>query len=426
MKVDIQKLPESQIELKIEVSVSEFEKYLDQAAKNISKNLNIPGFRPGMAPREVLKRYVDEFKLWQEAANLALPQTYVKALVDNKIEAIGKPKIRIEKLAPKNPFIYTATIAVLPTFTLPDYKKIKVKRKKVLVKPKQVEDLIKNLQRSRAKLYQVKRAAQMGDVVEVDFKTYLNKVPIEHGESKNHPLVLGEGRFVAGFEENLVGMKCGDKKEFILRFPKNYHQKNLANRDVEFKVEMKSIKERKLPKINDEFAKSLGKFKDLKELREQLRKNLLHEGEEKERKRYEAEIIDKIAAKTEIEIPNVLITGEVEKMIDELKDMVLASGAEFDKYLENIKKTEDDLRKDFRGQAEKRVKAGLILREIAKREKIEISDAEVEEERKRTLEHYQHDERIMKKIQTEEYKEYVRGLIQNRKVFALLRKYAEK
>lgn len=425
MEVEIKKLPKSQVELTIELPPLEIEKYLDSAAKNISKETNIPGFRRGYAPKEIVQQHVGKISLWEEAAKLAVRKTYPKAIIDNNIKAIGQPNIQITKLAPENPLVYKAKVAVLPCFTLPDYRKMKVKKRKVEVKPAEVERLIRNLQKSRAKFKKVDRPAKINDAVEIDFKTYLNKVPIDRGESKNHPLILGENKFVPGFEEKLIGMRKGDKKEFTLRFPKDYYQKDLANRDVEFKVEMKSVQERELPKIDDEFAQSLGRFKDLADLKSKLTDNLKQEKEMKEKSRFEMEMLQKIADQTEMEIPEVLIQAEIEKMINELKDMVKASGGEFDKYLKSIKKTEEDLKDEFKDRAKERVKYGLILREIAQKEKIKTDDQEVEQERQRTLAHYQHDKEMMEKIQSEEYKEYIRGLIQNRKVFAFLTKVME-
>lgn len=424
MKVTIQKQPKSQVELTVEVTPKELDPYLDQAASNLSKDTNISGFRPGKAPRNLVEQKVGVFKVYEEAANLALPKTYTKALIDNDIEAIGPPQIKLEKLAPGNPMVYKANVSVLPEIDLPDYKKIKVKKKEIKVEDKQIEATLKELQKSRAKIKTVKREAQKGDRVEVDFKTYLNKVPVENGESKNHPLTLGQGYFVPGFEDKLLGMKEGEEKEFTLRFPKEYHQKHLADKDVDFKVKMNLVQEVELPEINDEFAQSLGKFKDLKALKDQLKDNLKVEMETKEKSRLEMKIIDEIASQVEIEIPEVLLEAEHNKMIQELKGMIEAQGGKFENYLKSVKKTEEELKEQFKEQAEKRVKIGLILRTIAKKEDIKISDQEIEEERQKTLKTYQWNKEIMEKIQTDDYKEYAKGLIRNRKVFELLRKSA--
>lgn len=422
MKLDIKKLPQSQLELTVEISALEVEKYYNQAARNLSQNLKKPGFRPGHIPIKIVEQEVGRERFWQEAASEALKKSYVKIILDNKIEAIGSPRIQIIKIAPKNSFIYKAIVSVLPKIELPDYQKIKVKKKKVNIKQEEVAKSLLNLQKTRAKYKKVERGAKIGDAIEIDFKTYLNSIPIESGESKNHPLILGEGNFVSGFEDKLIGMKTGEKKEFILRFPKDYYQKNLADRNVEFRVEMKKIEERILPNLDDNFARSLGKFKDLVDLKDKLFQNLKEEAEQKEKDRCDLEIMEKIAGKTDFELPETLIKGEVRKMIEELKNMVLASGGDFEKYLEHIKKTKEDLNRDFRSRAEKRVKIGLILREIARKEKINVQGEEIEKERKRTLEHYQHDPKIMEKIQSKEYEDYLRSLIQNRKVFEFLEK----
>lgn len=420
MKFDLKKLPKSELEMNVEVSVSEVEKCYEKAARNLSADLKIPGFRPGHVPAKVVLRQVGEERFWQEAATSALSQTYVKIIFDHKIEAIGRPQIQIIKIAPKNPFVYRARVFVLPEISLPDYRKIRVKKREVRTDPKEVARLLSNLQKSRAKFKTADRGAKMGDGVEVDMKTYLDKVPIDHGENKNYPLILGEGKFVPGFEDKLIGMKAGEKKEFVLRFPKNYHKKNLSDRDVEFVVEMKKVKERELPNLDDNFARSLGRFKDLADLKEGLAKNLKSEAEQKENDRFQLEAVEKILEKTKFEAPEILVESETEKMIKDLERMVKASGGEFEKYLLGIKKTVEDLKKDFQKQAEKRVKTGLILREVAKREKISVSAEEVEREQKREMGHWQHDPETIKKIESEEYRDYLFGLIQNRKVFEFL------
>jgi trigger factor len=426
MKFDLKNLPKSQIELIVEMPAQEVEKYLDLAAKNLSQDLKMPGFRPGHIPPKIVEQNLGKEKLWQEAANEALKKSYVKIIIDNKMEAIGQPQIQIVKIAPQNPFVYKATFTVLPEIKLPDCRKIKVKRREAKVEQKEIDKMFLNLQKSRAQYKKVERGAKFSDAIEIDFKTYLDKVPINSGESKDHPLILGEGKFVPGFEDNLVNMKAGDKKEFTVHFPKDYHQKNLAGREVEFHVEMKKVQEQILPAFDDNFAKSLGKFKDLADLKNKLLQNLKAEAEQKEKDRLDMEIMDKISQKVNFDLPEILVAGEIEKMLEELKNMVAASGGEYEKYLQHIKKTENDLKNDFRGRAEKRVKIGLLLREIAKKEKIYARDEEVEKEQKHTLEHWQHDPKTMEKVQSEEYKDYLRTLIQNRKVFEFLEEITNK
>jgi len=422
MKVTKKDLPKSQVELTIEASAEELEPHLDKAAQAISKDAKIPGFRPGKAPRDVVQQLVGEFKLWQEAVNAALPELYIKALEQEKIEAIGQPEVKVDKIAPNNPLIFKATTSYLPALKLPDYKSIKVAKKKAEIDSKKIDGSLKELQNSRAKLAKVDRAAKKGDAVEVSFKVSRNKVPIENGESKNHPLIIGEGYFIPGFEEEITGLKAGDKKEFSLRFPKEYHEKNLADKDVDFEVEMNEVQKRELPKLDDKFAKSLGQFKDMADMKKKIGDNLKTEADEKEKSRLEMAIMEKIDAKTEAELPELIINSELEKMLGELKDSVTTSGGEFDKYLESIKKTEEELKKEFQPKAAKRALFGLIMREIAKQEKVTVTDKELAEEVKQTTAHYQHDKQMAERIQSAEYRDYARSLLVNRKVFEMLRK----
>ena len=422
MKVNIEKLSGSKVKLKIEVPAKNVEEKLDEAAKRLSKNMNVPGFRPGKVPKEIIKQQVGEMKLWQEACSMSFPQAYAKVIVDNKIEAIGQPMINVEKMAPNNALVFTAEVAELPKIEMPNYKKIKVKQKKIKVKDEDVEKTLKHLQNTRAKQKKVDRPAKSGDAVIVNFKTYLDKIPVDKGESKNHPVVIGEKRFIPGFEEKLIGLKAGDKKEFTLEFPKNYHQKNLAGKNVEFKIEVKEAQEREVPELNDDFAKTLGKFKNMADLKEKMKENILKEAEQKEKGRAEMELMDKIADEIKVEIPEILLDAEVNKMMQEMKGMVKASGGEFDKYLQSIKKTEDSLIEEFKKKAAQRVKIGLILREIAKQEEIKISPEEIDEEVKKTTAKFQHDKKMMEQVQGTEYRDYVASLLQNKKVFEILRK----
>ncbi len=422
MKVNVQKLPKSSVKIKIEIEPKEIETKLELAAKNISKDMKMPGFRPGHIPMNIVKQEVGEMRVWQEACAIVLPQMYAKAIIDNKLEAIGQPKVNVEKIAPNNPLIFTAEVALLPEFKLPEYKNIKIKEKKVEVKDTDVEVSLKQLQTSRSLTKKVERPAQKEDMVVVDFKTFLDSIPVDKGESKEHPIIIGENRFIPGFEDQLIGLKASDKKEFTLTFPKEYHQKNLAGKLVEFKVDVKSVNERHLPELNDEFAKKLGKFQSIAELKSEIKKNMELEAKEKSRGNAEMELMDKIADKASIELPEVLVESELNKMLEELKGMVMSSGGQFDQYLQSLKKTEEELKKDLRERAEKRVKIGLILREITKQEKIIVDEKELEHEIEHTASHYQHDPKMVEKIKSADYKEYAKGLMQNKKVFEMLRK----
>lgn len=422
MKAQSKKLEKSQLELVFELEPSEVEKEFEATAKSLSQEMKVSGFRPGHVPLAIVKEQIGEEVFWQEAAMAALRKAYVKYILDNKVEAIGRPEIEVLKVAPNNPFVFKAKVAILPHFDLPDYGKIKAKKHEIKIEEKETAKTLEDLRKSRAMYNIVKRPAKNGDRVELNFKARLNKVVIEHGEGRNTPIIIGEKKFIPGFEENLIGTSAGDKKNFSVRFPKDYFQKNLADKDVDFEVEILKVEEVVLPALDDTFAKTLGKFTNLAELKKRIQDNLKHEAEDKEKARHEEEILDKLLEKTTIELPEVLVESELDKIIGEIKGMVESSGGEFNAYLASIKKTENDLRKEFRHRAEKRAKASLILRAIAQKEKIDASKEEVEKEINLSLVHYQHNPEMAKKIQSEEYHSYLRGIIQNRKVFDFLKK----
>lgn len=319
---------------------------------------------------------------------------------------------------------------------LANYKGLKVKRNKLEVEESEVKKALDYLQNSRAKIITVNRPSRKGDRAEIDFEVRHNRVKIENGTSKNHPLILGQGRFLPGFEKELEAMKPGQEKEFSLKVPANWTDSKIANKNLDFKVKMNLVQERELPTLNDEFAKSLGSFDSLTALKQSIRQGLLKEKEIKEKERIRIELIERIAQDSEMEIPDSLIEQEIEKMLAEFKTSIASIGLDFEKYLKEInpspsaeggrvKKTIEDLKKDWQGQAEKRVQISFCLKEIAERENIKVSDEEVKERINEDLKHYPNIKEVEKNIDLLTLKEYTEGVLRNEKVFQLLEQEAK-
>lgn len=421
MKVTLQHLPKSSVALTIELTPDEVRPFLERAAAKLSERRTIPGFRPGKVPYEVMRKAVGDDVIFHEALEPIVRATLPQAIQEQKLVTVGAPNVEIIKLAPDNPLIYKATLGLLPKVSLGDYKSLKVERKPVEVTDEEVNKLVLELRASRAAEKLVPRQAQMDDKVELDFTAYLDKVPVEGGTSKTHPLILGSKSFVPGFEEQIIGMKAGEEREFTLRFPKDYYKKNMADRDVEFKVRVVSVFERALPETNDEFAKSFGNFITLAELKEHLQKNRLEEKEREEKERFELSMLEKIVEVSRIEdMPDSLVNGELDKMVDELKSSISYQGMDFARYLESIKKTEEDVRKDLRPQAERRMKLSLITRAIADAEHIEISNDEVRKEIDDTKKLYENNADILKSLASPEYFSYLKNVLSSKKVCAFL------
>jgi len=425
MKVEINKLPKNQVELTIEVSVFELQPFLINASAKISKEMDIPGFRPGKVPYDLVKDKIGEQVIYEEALEQIIKKTYPQAVLDNKLETVGQPKISVLKLAPGNPLVYKAEVSLLPKIQIGEYKKIKARKKEVKIDQKEIDKAIENLQKMFGKEMLVERPAQQGDKVEIDFDVFVDKVPIDGGGSKQHPLVIGEGHFIPGFEENLIGLAKEQVKEFKLNFPKDYHKKDLSGKLAEFKVKMRAVYKIELPALDDNLAKQVGEFKTFEDMRGKIEESIKKESERKEEQRFELEILDEIIKKSKFEeIPDLLIEAEKEKMIGELEQDIQKQGMKFDDYLQSIKKTRDQLKKEFLEPAEKRIKTALVLRHIAKEEKIKVEEKEIDQEIKKTLEIYKNNLEIKKQVELPEYRYYLANVLTSQKTMEFLKGFA--
>jgi trigger factor len=420
--MQISKIPleKGQVELTISVETGELEKYLRSAANRLTKKNKVPGFRPGKMPFEMVKNQFGEMALYQEAADEIITQTYYQAITQEKIEAIGQPKINIEKLAPQNPVVYKAIVNILPTIILGDWQKLKIKKKKIEVTAEDIEKTLAQLQELNVKEVLVDRAIEKGDKAEIDFVATIDKVAIEGGTSYKYPVVIGANRMIPGFEEKLLNLKKDQEIDFSLQFPEKYFQKNLIGKSADFHVKIISVFERQKPELNDELAKNLG-FDSLAKLNEQLKTNIGREKENKEQQRVESEAIQEIIkTSTVTEIPEMLIDEEIHKMIHELEHSVNEQGLDLAGYLKSINKTHEDLHTDFKKQATERIKAALILRQIALDNKIEVPETEIKAEIEKQAKMYQSDPESLKQINSHHNWQHLANVLTNQKVIKFI------
>lgn len=419
----IRKLPKSQAELKISVPASELEKFLDIAAAELGKDLKISGFRPGKAPRRIVEQKIGPEKVLAHAAELAVKKSFVDSIMKNKIESVGEPQITITKIAPGNDLEYKAIVAVMPKISLGNYRKqiqSAAKPKEEKIAPEEVQKELELLRKSRAKLVTVSREAKKGDHVEIDFDVLVSGKEIEGGKSKNHPLTIGESYFIPGFEENLIGMKENEEKKFDLDFPKDYHKKDLAGKPAGFRVKMNLVQEKELPELTDEFAKNLGQFENIEKLKSSIREGMEEEKKKKSKAEWQNTAVEEITRECPLEIPDVLLESELDKMLAEFEQNISGMGMKLDQYLENIKKTRDEIRKDWKRAAEKRIKAALALAEIARLENIAPESKEIEEEMNKTLAIFKSQGDLEKNVDMERLYNYTKNVLMNKKVFDFL------
>jgi len=425
----MKKLPQSKIEFEITVPWQEWKRYLDVAASEAAQEIKIEGFRPGKAPRKIVEQKIGKEPIINNAAEKAVKKSYVKFVTEKKLEVIGAPQIELIKAKEENDLQYKVIVSVMPKIKIAEgyEKEIKKINKDFTNKPTEVDEKeleleLEKLAASRVKLVTVNREAKNNDSVELDFKVLMGGVPIENGSSKKHSLILGKGVFIPGFEEKIIGMQAGDEKEFELTFPEKYHQKELAGKPATFQVKVNLVQERQIPEVNDEFAQSIGDFKNLamlkKSIQEGMKKEMLAKNKEEKRAQY----LEAIVKKTSGELPDILIKEEVKKMMSELEYQLQSTGMNLDQYLAQLKKKKEDLMKDWEPQAKKRVLSALVLEKIAEDQKIEASSKEVEIEMNKTMQYYKKVKDVEKNIDMKRLYNYSKVLLENERVFAYLEK----
>lgn len=379
MQSNLKKLNNSQVKATVELDHKDLERYLSKAESILGSNLEIKGFRKGKAPRDLLKKHLDQDHARSLALEIAIEESLSDFIKDSSLDVFDTSQLLIEKNDPVQ-LKYSVLLDLFPEVVLVDLEKVKVKRRDVNVGEKEVENALETIKNSKSNFIgkDDSETAEEGDRVEIDFEVSENGQIIEGGVSKSHPLIIGGQSFIAGFEERLVGMKKGEEKSFFLTAPEGYFHKNIAGKNLNFKVKMNDIKKVVRPEIDDNFARSLGRFAGLAELRESIREGLAQEKKVKESHRTRLEILDNIIDRSKIEVPQSLVAKQLDTMVSDFDRALHEKGLELGLYLARLGKTQEELRKDWTKDAEKQVKISLILRKLTKEINIEASQEEVQ------------------------------------------------
>lgn len=379
MDYQIKKLPKSEVELTVTVTDEELKEYSKTALQKLSKDVKIKGFRPGHAPANVVEQHLGKETISYHAIEIAIQKSYTDAVIKENLQVVSRPEVKIES---EDPLKYTAKVAVLPEVELKDYKSIKVKKEEVKVTDEDMEKVMEDLQRMGSTYKEVEREAKKGDRVEVDFEGFdPDGTAIENTQSKNHPIIIGEGNLIPGFEDEIIGLKKGDKKEFDITFPKDYHSKNFENRKVKFKLTVNMVEEAVKPEMDDALIEKLtGKKQPVAEFKEQTKENILARKKQEQKQKQENEYIEKVLEKVKIDLPEALIHEEIHYLIEDMKENVASKGLTFEQFLAQTKTTEKELHKKYHGEAEKRLKVRLALQHLIKEESIDVTPEEMKAE----------------------------------------------
>ena len=378
MKVTRDKIENSQAFLTVEMEPPEVEASLEAAYQRLVKRTNVPGFRKGKAPRAMLERYLGKESLLEDALNNLIPRACEDALKEQEIEAFARPAVEITQT---EPLIFKATVPLPPTVKLGDYHSVRLKPEPVASTKKEVASVIERLRHQQATWEPVEREIGFNDLVVFDIESTASGKPFINQKGAQYQVIENYPAPLPGFAEQLVGIKRDEEKEFKLQTPKDYPDKELADKEASFKIRVSEVKQERLPELNDEFAKGIDpKFKTLSSLRKQVADNLKIRAEEKAKRDFEEKVIDTVVNLSEVEFPPVLVEMEVSHLLDQQLRHWQESSRGLEDYLASINKTEEELREELRPPATKRVTRSLVLDKISEEEKFEISDSEIDGE----------------------------------------------
>lgn len=381
---------QTQQTINVTVTPEELVKFQDEAFESLRRDLALPGFRQGTVSADVAKSHINPQEVFSEAIERAVAKKGTEAIEDVADRIVGRPEVRVTKAAPDNPLEFSIDVHLLPELDMSDWRQLRIPLKPEKVSDEDIEKSLVELQNSRAKTQAVNRAAQKDDLVDVGFIARVDGVKVEGGETKSFSMVLGDKQFIDGFDEAVIGMERGGEKTVSLPFPKDWGSKHLAGKIADFEITLNNVLERVLPELNDDFAKGMGQYETLDQLKGSIKEGLELERTMQEKQRVRREAVNSLGKGIkDTEIPEPVVLGEIEQMKAEMKQQIEAYGMEFDKYLEELGKKEEELVADWRKSALDRVRSTLVIRAIARAENVTPDDKAVEERSKTMIKHQQ-------------------------------------
>lgn len=389
MSVEVEKLENNRARLTIEVPAEDLERALQSVYDEQKSRISIPGFRKGKVPRQMVERMYGPGIFYEDAANDLINETYPDAVTESGVDAVTRPELEVVQIEKGKPFIYTAQVILKPEVTLGKYKGIEVEKVDVTVSEADVDKEIEQERERNARNVTVEdRPIAEGDIAVIDFEGFVDGMPFEGGKAENHSLAIGSHTFIDGFEEQLVGKNVGDETEVDVTFPEDYHAEELAGKSAVFKVKVNEIKAKELPELDDEFAQDVSEFDTLAEYREDILAQLKERKEAAAKHTREDEALLKIVEGSTMDIPEEMIDTQVDNMINDLVNQLISRGLTFEQYMRVTGMDIDQLREHMRPDADKQIRATLVLDQISKEEDIQVSEEEVEKEYERLSELY--------------------------------------
>lgn len=409
MSLQVEKLEHNMAKLTVEVAAEDVEKALQAAYLKQRKQINIPGFRKGKVPRQMIEKMYGPEVFYDEAANNMIPDAYAKAYDESELDIVSQPKIEVVQMEKGKPFIFTAEVATKPEVTLGDYKGLKVDKVSTRVTQKEVDEEIEKERERNARTIEVTdRAVQDKDEVTLDFEGFVDGVAFEGGKGEDYPLTIGSGSFIPGFEEQLIGAEIDKEVEVNVTFPKEYHSEELAGKDATFKCTVHTIKAKELPELDDEFASEVSECETMDAYRAEVKKNIKERKERTGKEKKENQAVDQAIENAQMDIPEAMIEFQVRQMADDFARRIQQQGLTVEQYFQFTGMTAEKMLEEMRPQAEKSIKTRLVLEAIVKAENIEVSDERVKEELTKMAEAYQMEVEKLKEFMGENEKKQIK------------------
>lgn len=400
MSLQVEKMEHNMAKLTIEVPETELEAAIEKAYQKNKNQINLPGFRKGKAPRVMIEKMYGKGVFLEDAANALIPVAYSKAMDECELEIVSQPEIDVTQLEAGKPFIFTADVAVKPEVTLGEYKGVEVEKQNVEVSDEEIDAEIMKERENNSRTIDVEdRAVEDGDTVTLDFEGFVDGEAFEGGKGEGYPLVIGSNTFIPGFEAQLIGAAIDEDKEVNVTFPEDYQADELKGKEAVFKCKVTKIQKKELPEVDDEFAKDVSEFDTLEEYKEDIRKRLTEDKEKDAKRAKEDAVVEKIIEGAQMDIPEPMITSQVNQMAEDFGRRMQSQGLSMEQYFQFTGLTPDKLMEDMKPQAQKRIQTRLVLEKIAEVEDIQPTEEEINEEIAKMAEMY--------KLEADKFKEMI-------------------
>ena len=409
----------NEVKLEVTIEAKKFEEAIKKVYFKSAKYFNIPGFRKGKAPMQIVEKYYGKEIFYEDAFNEVVPGELEEAVKENKLEVVSRPDIDVKQIEKGKDLIFTAVFQTKPEAELGEYKGIEIEKVEYTVSEDDVNHELGHMQEHNSRIITIDdRPVESGDITVIDFEGFVDGKPFEGGKAEGHELEIGSNQFIPGFEDQIIGMEIDSEKDIKVKFPDEYFSKDLAGKDATFKVKLHEIKKKELPELDDEFAKDVSEFDTLEDLKEDIRNK--KEKQCKERSKYETEdnAIKEVIKNLKVEIPSGMVEMEVDNILKDMEQRLSYQGLKLDQYLQMMGKTVEDVRKDYEPQAIESIKSRMAIEKIIELEKIEATEKEVHEKLEEMAKNYGKD--VKEFEENENIKSYIETGVRTQKALELI------